>query len=625
MLFAAARRVALKEPVAEIRLYRIRALVLTALMGAALLGLCGRLVYLQVIEHQRYATASQNNRVKVRAVAPARGLIYDRNGVLLAENLPSHSLQVIPEQVRDLDATLAALGEVVSLRAQDIERFRALRRSKQVFESVRLRSFLTEAESAAFAVQRHRFPGVDLVGELHRHYPLGDLTAHSVGYVGRVAATDLDGLSAEARVTDHIGKSGVERAYEDRLNGTVGHEQVEVNAHGRSLRVLERQPALAGDDLQLTLDMGLQRLAVQALGERSGAVVALDPNSGEVLALASWPSFDANPFVRGIEVAEYRELLQSRQRPLFNRALRGQYPPGSTIKPFMVLAGLDAGVVVDRTRFLCRGWFKFEGQPRRYRCWRRWGHGRVDLEHAIAESCDVYFYQLSVLLGIQRMHDFLVRFMFGRPTGLDIGGELSGLMPSPAWKRANRGQPWFPGETVIAGIGQGFVLSTPLQLAAATAMLATRGQLHAPHLVMRADGGAAVQAEVELPAAHWQAVIEAMEAVVHGPTGTARKIGEGIGYRMAGKTGTSQVYGLSQDDDDADEPVAEELRDHGLFIAFAPVDQPRIAVAVVVEHGGGGSSAAAPVARRVIDYYLQRQGVVPPPERTTGGAGVETG
>lgn len=604
------RHQTIKDPPAELRLFRRRVTLLLIVMAVAAIGLLVRLAFLQVAQHKRYATASRDNSIRAEVIAPARGVITDRNGVLLAENVSSYSLYATPENLADSDRTLAALGQLIALRPADLERFASLRRSRPRFEALLLRRHLDDTEVARFAAQRHRFPGVELRGDLSRHYPQGTLTAHVVGYVGRVNEAELATASAEQRATDAVGKTGVEKSYDAQLQGRVGYQQVEVDAHGRRLRVIDRNRARPGMPLRLHLDTGLQRAASAALAGRAGAVVAIEPATGAVLAMVSEPTFDANLFVGGISTENYRRLMDDPQRPLLDRALRGLYPPGSTIKPFMALAGLHAGVITPADRAWCPGWFRLGGSAHRYRCWQRHGHGGVDLRRAVAQSCDVYFYELALRLGIERIHRELAQFGFGAPTGIDLPGELSGILPSPDWKRRARKAPWYPGETLIAGIGQGYNTATALQLAQATALLASRGAAPAPRLVPPAGPPAASSDDLPpIRAEQWQAAIDAMHAVVS-PGGTAYKALAGAPYTAAGKTGTAQVYALSQRADDRGQGAPRHLQDHALFIAFAPVEAPRIALAVIVENGGSGSGTAAPVARQVLDAWLD-PGVAP--------------
>ncbi|NOY62097.1 MAG: penicillin-binding protein 2 [Gammaproteobacteria bacterium] len=578
--------------------------------------LIARMTYLQVFSHDHFTTLSHNNRVNIVPIPPTRGLIFDRNGVLLAQNTPSFTLEITPERVADIDATVAALSKLIEISERDISRFRKFLQQKRRFESVPLRFQLNEEEAARFSVNRHRFPGVDIKARLSRYYPMGDLVAHSVGYVARINVKELQQLTDPSNYsgTTHYGKTGVERYYEKLLHGRVGYEKIETNAQGRVLRTLERIPPVPGSDLYLTIDINLQAIAKDALDGHRGAIVALEPGSGEVLALISTPTFDPNLFVNGIDQESYDALQFSRDQPLFNRAMRGQYPPGSTVKPFLGLAALEQNIIEASTQIFCPGWFKLESDERRYRDWKRRGHGHTSLLKAIRESCDVYFYNLALRLGIDRMHDFMSLIGFGHVTGIDISGELAGLMPSRQWKRKTHRQPWYIGESLITAIGQGFTLATPLQLAAASAVLANRGMRMQVHMlratqsqhdarkVMR-EPVVVGQVPVQEPA-NWDFIVEAMRSVVHSPRGSAFRIGRDAPYQIAGKTGTAQVFGMKADEKYVSADIAERLRDHALFIAFAPVDEPRIAVAVVVENGGGGGSVAAPIARKVLDAYL---------------------
>ena len=602
--------------------FSMRAVGAALIVGILTLVLVGRLVYLQIFKHQHFTTLSENNRVKIVPIAPTRGLIFDRQGEILAQNLPTYSLEVVPELVEDVDTLITELREIIEITDADEEEFRAAMRRKRHFEKVPLRLRLDDREVAGFAVNRHRFPGVDIGARLTRNYPLSELGVHLVGYVGRINKRELDRIDqTDYRGTSHIGKTGVEASYEDWLHGKVGYQRVETNAQGRILRVLEHHAPVPGRNLFLTMDASLQRTAEAALGDENGAIVALEPATGAVLALASNPGFDPNLFAQGIGVETYRSLQRSPDRPLFNRAVNGQYPPGSTIKPFVGLAGLERGIGRVRGESWCPGWFRLPGGKRRFRDWKKYGHGRVGLQDAIVQSCDVFFYELALALGIDWMHEYLSSFGFGERTGVRLVGESRGLMPSRAWKRKSRDQSWFPGETVITGIGQGYMLATPLQLASATAAIATRGMRLRPKVVDHAvDPASGKIKEIDpvtiatiesLDVSNWERVVEAMVGVVHAPRGTAKRINGGLVYRMAGKTGTAQVFTIGQNEEYDAKKLDKKLHDHGLFIAFAPIGQPRIAVAVVVEHGGSGSKAAAPLARIVMDAYL---GDIPAPE-----------
>jgi len=572
-----------------------------------------RLQYLQVMEHEHYATLSRDNRLRFVPVPPVRGQIYDRNGVLLAQNMPVYTLRVRPDRVKKIDEMLRQVGQWVELSDRDIERFRDALQSRPSFETQLLKSGLSDEEVARFAVNQHRVNGVQLNAELQRFYPLGPEFVHVVGYVGRISEADLGRIDRTAyRGTDYIGKIGIEAHYENDLLGQAGLEQIETNAHGRNVRTVSRVPAVSGRDLYLSIDVGLQRAAREYLGEYTGAVVAIEPATGDVLAMVSNPVYDPNPFVNGIDSKSYEALRKSPDRPLLNRALQGRYAPGSTIKGVLGLAALQFHRDPHQTTF-CPGWYSLKGSSHRYRCWKQAGHGAVDLHRAIVESCDVYFYQLANWLGIERMHDFLTAFGFGRRTEIDLDDEPSGLFPSEAWKRRARGQPWWPGETVIHGIGQGYTLVTPIQLASITATLASRGSRSKPHLVediVDANGVKTHVAPEPLEAVkldrkeYYDFVFRALTDVVHGERGTARASGAGASYRFAGKTGTAQVIGISQQGRYNEKLLAKKFHDHSLFIAFAPVESPRIAVAVIAENGGHGSTTAAPIARKVLDYYL---------------------
>lgn len=604
-------RFTLKDHFRESRLINFRLLAAALISFLVFTAVVVRLVVLQVIEYEHFDSLSNRNRVDIEPLPPQRGLIYDRNGVLIAENIPTFSLEMVPEKVPDVEATIEALKELLSLTDEDIEEFQERVKRHRRFQQVVIRQRLTEEEVARFSANRYRFPGVDIEGRLIRHYPQGNLFAHAVGYVGRINERELQNIDPkDYKGTLQIGKTGVEREYEDLLHGEVGYRQVETNVQGRIVRELMSEPSHSGDDLFLNLDINLQRTAAEALTDYNGSVVAIDPRTGGVLALVSKPDFDPNLFVSGISSKDYAELRDSPDRPLFDRALRGRYPPGSTLKPFVALAGLELGVVTEHSKTYCPGWYTLPGHDHRYRCWKHWGHGMVDLNDAIAQSCDVYFYDLAHALGIDRLHQFLDLFGFGHRTGIDIPSESSGLSPSREWKRASRNQAWFPGETLISGIGQGFNQTTPVQLAHATATLAMRGVTQEPRVV-RASRKAG-QSDMQLRASdgmnslpmqnsqNWEAVIDAMVAVIHGPRGTARHVGEDMPFQVAGKTGTAQVFGIAQDEKYDAETLERKLHDHALFIAFAPADKPEFVVAVVVENGGSGSRTAAPIARKMI-------------------------
>ena len=606
---------ALKDHIRESLIFNRRLLIAIIITVVLLLVLVARLVYLQIIHQEHYSTLSEENRVNILPIPPARGLIYDRNGIVLAQNLPSFSLRLVPEHIANLEQTLSELRSLIAISDEDLERFHKERKRKRRFEGIPLRFRLDDEEVARISVNQYRLPGVEIHAELSRHYPLGKLASHAVGYVGRINERELDKLDASNyAATSHIGKVGVERAYEKLLHGQVGYQQVESNAQGRILHVLERTLPTPGKNLYLNLDAKLQQVAEEAMGEHTGALVALDPRNGAVLALVSTPTYDPNLFVNGLDRKTFKELRDSPDRPLFNRALRGQYPPGSTVKPFIGLGGLELDEIQQTDSLKCPGWYMQPGDPRRYRDWKKHGHGKTDLTKAIVESCDVYFYDLSLALGIDRMHDFLAGFGLGQKTGIDIRGELGGILPSSEWKLRTYRTVWYPGETLIAGIGQGFMLTTPLQLASITATLSMYGRRMQPSMIHAIQDAAGKEQQVISPKPlepkpvgqirHWENIINAMQLVVNDIHGTAHRLSYRLPYSIAGKTGTAQVFGLKQDEEYKEEEISKKLRDHALFIAFAPVEDPQIAVAVIVENGGHGGSTAAPMVRKVMDQYL---------------------
>ncbi|MBK9469490.1 MAG: penicillin-binding protein 2 [Gammaproteobacteria bacterium] len=619
-----AERLAIKDTLTETRIFSKRVVIAAAGVLALVAVLLGRYFHLQIIDHETYRTESDRNRIHARAVPPRRGLIFDRNGTLLADNRPIFNIMVTRERALDIDVMLAELRTIIEVSEDDEQRFRKQLARHLPFEAVPLRFALNEEEIARLAVNRYRLPGVEVEAELVRHYPFGELLAHAVGYVGRINEQELEEIDRVNYSGTHlIGKNGIEKYYEAELHGTVGYENVETNARGRALRVLDHTDPVRGKDLTLELDLDVQRAAYAALGGELGAVVAVAPRTGGVIAIASAPSFDPNLFVSGISSADYAALRDSPARPLLNRTMQGQYPPGSTVKPMFALAGLYYGINTPQSAVRDPGWYRLGGRGRKYRDWKKWGHGwSVDMDLAITQSCDVYFYDLAHRLGIQRLHDFAVKFGLGAPTGVDQTSERPGVMPSPAWKQKALGQPWFPGETLSAGIGQGYVLMTPMQLAVMTATLANRGRHYRPHLLAEIDG-APVTPEllhtVDVPdPGSWDAMQAGMEHVVHSPRGTAKIIARDLGYRIAGKTGTAQVVGIAQNATYNSAALKKHQRDHALFIGFAPADDPQIAVAVIVENGEHGSSTAAPVARKVMDAYLLPR--LPPPA-TSPGAG----
>ncbi len=623
------RRVRIKDDALEERLFLQRVFLAAALVSLLVLVLSGRAFWLQVVQHAHYLELSQGNRARIEPLPPNRGVIYDRAGRLIAENTPAYQLELIREQAGDLDVTLARLVRIGLLEGADIGRVRQLVLSRRSFEAVPILLQLEDEEIARYAVHRHELPGVMLETRLARHYPYGQVGAHALGYVGTISEDDLARVDRERYFgTGVIGKTGIERAYEDVLLGVGGYREVLVNAEGRPGKLPEgvdaqlqsREPR-AGSELRLTLDIELQRIAEEAMADRRGAVVAIDPSNGDVLVFASLPSFDPNGFARGISRSDYLALTDNPDQPLFNRVLRGTYPPGSTIKPVMALAGLEYDVVKPADSIYCPGHYSLPNSRHRFRDWKREGHGTVDMEDAVMQSCDVYFYRLASTLGIDRIHDAMKRIGFGVPTGIDIPGERGGIMPSTQWKKSafsgREQQVWFPGETVIVGIGQGFWTATMLQLAKSTALLAMRGRHFRPRLVRALVDPETGAVEEKPPQAlppielkereNWETIINAMVAVTSGPRGTALRASRGALYSIAGKTGTAQVYSIGQTERYDAKTVAERLRDHALFIAFAPAEAPRIAIAVLVENGGAGSAVAAPIARAIFDAYLSEK------------------
>jgi penicillin-binding protein 2 len=617
-------RRAIKDARSEGELFRRRAVAGFVLILLGLAGLIGRYVFLQVQRYDEFATRSENNRVKPLPIPPARGLIYDRNGVLLANNVPAFRLEVVPEQVKDMDAMLVQLGRVIPLGQDDLDAFHKQLKQSRRFESVPLKLRLTEDEIDRFAVNRWRFPGVDVVPYLNRRYPFGGLFAHVIGYVSRIDADDLVRLDpSRYKGTTHVGRIGIERSYEDVLHGTPGYELVEVNADGRTQRVLQTHPATPGRNIYLSIDTRIQKAAEAAFDGRPGAAVAIDPRNGQVLAMVSVPTYDPNLFVDGISHADYDALTSAPDKPLLNRAIRGVYPPGSTVKPYVALGGLELGLRTPQDTVLSTGTFYIPGQSRGYRDDRRGGFGTVNLRTAIMWSVNTYFYKLALDMGIDRFSAWMGKFGFGKPTGIDLDGEASGILPSREWKARRFKQPWYPGETVIAGIGQGYWAVTPLQLAHALATLAGRGTPYAPRLVMATQTGVD-QPKVPLAnppsgpslvtsQGNWQAVEQGMQMVVNDPRGTAYGLGNGFPYTIAGKSGTAERYSRRSDAYNENKSLAYLASRHrAWFEMFAPAEDPRIAVAVVLEEGAWGASSAGPIARKILDTWLATQPDAPP-------------
>lgn len=617
----------LKDHEKEKHLVNRRLLACAALVFSLVCVLVGRLYVLQVLQHDQQTAVSENNRVHVLPIAPERGLIYDRNGVVLADNKPSFDLTMTRERAGgDSAKVLDTLAQVLGLNEDDRKQFdKDLRRGRKPFEPVTLMVGLSEEQIALVAVNQFRLPGLDVEPQFIREYPLAEHFAHSVGYVGRINERETKTLdSTEYRGTQSIGKTGIEHFYETQLHGHVGYEEVETNAQGRVMRVLNHKAPTPGQDIVLTLDSHLQVAAEKALGDRRGSVVVLDPANGDVLAMVSNPSFDPNLFVKGISFKQYAALRDSIDRPLFNRVLRGLYAPGSTVKPEVAIAGLDSGVITPGSRVFDPGYYELPNYEHKYRNWNRSGDGWVDMYTAIMRSNDTYFYDLAHKLGIDRLHDYMAEFGLGQKVSLDMFEEASGLMPSAQWKRATRRQAWFPGETLILGIGQGYMQVTPLQLAQATSLLASKGVWHRPHLAMTVGGDTPVDPNpmpnIVLHDKHaWDQVSQGMQMVMHDPRGIARAAAAGAQYRIAGKSGTAQVVAIKQGERYNRNKTLERHRDNALFVGFAPADHPSVVVAVMIENGEAGGRVAGPVVREVMDaYLLDEQGHLKP--EFAGGA-----
>ena len=635
------RAVELRNHQRELYYYQIRLAIAGAVVLVAFLMLFTRFVYLQVVQHDYYHLLAEQNRVQIVPVVPNRGVIVDRNGVTLANNFAAYTLEITPAQVKNVNAVIDELARLVDITPKDRRRFQKLREVSPDFAGIPIRTRLNDEEVARFAVHRFRHPGVELNARLFRHYPNSEIASHVVGYIGRVSERDyLDlqrqGLGFNYSKSDYIGKVGLEARYEAQLRGVTGFEHVETDANGRSVRTLRSILPVPGDNLLLALDAKLQRVAEQAFGDHRGALVAIEPATGGVLALVSRPGFDPNLFVEGIEPAHWEALNNSPDHPLNNRALQGVYPPGSTFKPFMALAGLELGKRTPSYSISDPGYFVLGSGGHVFRDWKAGGHGRVDMHLAIVQSCDTYFYGLAQDLGIDAIHQFIGQFGLGQRTGIDIDGEVGGLLPSQEWKQRRFKQKWFVGDTISVGIGQGYNLTTPLQLAHATAVLANNGRIFRPHVVQHIQDSQTRElttiepqpiGQVEFKEQNLRLIREAMVDVMR-PGGTAAWAGSGAKYAFAGKTGTAQVIGLRGQKYDEDR-IHERHRDHALFIAFAPAEDPKIALGILGENGGHGSSTAAPIARKVVDYYLLGIEPKPPappaprPARTVAAAAAE--
>lgn len=611
------RTVELRNHLRELRNFRLRLIISAGFVLVLLLLLLMRFYYLQVIQREHYHTLAEANRISIAPIVPNRGLIFDRNGEVLAHNYSAYTLEIVPSKVDNLESLINELSTVIEIAPRDRKRFKKLMEESKRFESLPIRTRLSDVEVARFAANRYRFPGVEIKARLFRQYPKGESASHVVGYIGRINDKDLEQLEANEDLANYrgsqsMGKIGIEQSYEKELHGITGFEEMETDAAGRVIRIISRTPPISGKNLMLSLDAKLQEVAEKAFGDRRGALVAIEPSSGDVLAFVSKPGFDPNLFVDGIDSENWDLLNNSIDRPLNNRALRGMYPPGSTFKPFMALAGLELKKRWPQQAISDAGYFSLPGSTHRFRDWKAGGHGIVDLHKSLVVSCDTYYYGLANDLGIDNIFSFATQFGLGKKTGIDIEGEVAGLLPSQEWKMKRHKQKWYAGDTISVGIGQGYNLATPLQLAFATAILAGNGTAYRPHLVKKVlDNNNEVVREIvtqplytlNLNAANLATVRNALIDVTR-PGGTAAAAGAGAAYTFAGKTGTSQVVGMKQGEKYIESKIQERHRDHALFVAYAPAESPKIALSVLVENGGHGGSTAAPIARLVMDYFL---------------------
>lgn len=611
------RIVELRNHTLELYRFRLRLAIGGGFVLLLFLLLFARFFYLQVSQGEHYHTLAEANRISIAPIVPNRGLIFDRNGEVLAHNYSAYTLEIVPNKVVNLDALINELSTVIEIAARDRKRFKKLMDESKRFESLPIRTRLSDVEVARFAANRYRFPGVEIKARLFRQYPKGDVASHVVGYIGRINDKDLEQLEANEglanyRGSQYMGKIGVEQSYEKELHGITGFEEMETDAAGRVIRIISRTPPISGNNLTLSLDIKLQEVAEKAFGDRRGALVAIDPGTGDVLAFVSKPGFDPNLFVDGIDSENWDLLNNSIDRPLNNRALRGLYPPGSTFKPFMALAGLELKKRTAQNGINDAGYFSLPGSTHRFRDWKAGGHGYVDLHKSLVVSCDTYYYGLANDLGIDNIFNFISQFGLGKKTGIDIEGEVTGLLPSQEWKMRRYKQKWYAGDTISVGIGQGYNLTTPLQLAFATAILGSKGTAFRPHLVKQVHNNKnnVVREVVTQPLYTLSLNPDNLTHVrnalidVTRPGGTAALAGAGAAYNFAGKTGTSQVVGMKQGEKYVESKVQERHRDHALFVAYAPAENPKIALSVLVENGGHGGATAAPIARLVMDYFL---------------------
>jgi penicillin-binding protein 2 len=603
------KKLAIKDHQNEIKLFQGRAIALCAFVLLFALIIAGRLFYLQIIGHGFYTTLSEQNIVNIIPITPKRGLIYDRNGILLAKNVPVFSLMIVPGRVKHLNETVKELEKILTITPEQLTIFQRNLHQYHRFSPIPLIAKLTEVEAAKFYVNQYRFPGVSVTPHLLREYILGETFSNVIGYVARITREDMENLDHDNYVASgNIGKTGIEKQYEALLRGTPGSEEVEINARGEVVRTLKKTLPTPGENLYLTIDSRLQQFTEKALGDDAGVVIAINPNNGEILAMVSNPSFDPNPFVTGISTKEYQALLNAPNHPLYNRAIRGLYSPGSTIKPFYAIAALDSGQINKDTSIVDHGQFQVPNTKHVFHDWKLNGHGIVNVTKALAVSCDTFFYNLAQNMGIYKMDQILLRFGFGVATGIDFPGELSGVVPSPEWKRKVKGLPWYSGDAINAGIGQGTLLVTPLQLVVATAALATHGMRLKPYLVLKQDDPSGLAPIILNNENVWETVTEGMQDVLRKPYGTANGVGKNLSYAVAAKTGTAQVFGnRTRSEEKSELNIPKLLRNNHLFIAYAPVDHPQIALVVIVEH----NAKANQVAREVLDFYFHAQAALP--------------
>ena len=611
------RAIELRNHPLELHHFRVRLAIITGFVLLLFLLLLARFYYLQVLQGEHYHTLAEANRISILPLVPNRGMIFDRNGEILAQNFSTYTLEIVPREIANLETTLDEISQIVQITRGDRQRFKKLMQESKRFKSLPIRTRLSDEEVARFAANRYRFPGVEINARVLRHYPRGDTLSHVIGYIGRINDKDLEQLEANNeldnyRGSQHIGRTGIEQSYEMDLHGITGFEEVETDAAGRSVRIISRTPPIPGNDLTLSIDIRLQEMAIKAFGDYRGALVAMDPMTGEILAFVSKPGFDANLFVGGIDHKNWELLNNSIDRPLNNRALRGLYPPGSTFKPFMALAALELKKRTPEYTISDPGFFSLPGTKRRYRDWKPGGHGMVDLQKSLVVSCDTYYYSLANDMGINNIHSYISQFGLGKKTGIDILGEASGLLPSPEWKMKRHKQKWYVGDTISVGIGQGYNLTTPLQLTFATSILANKGKAFRPHFVKQIQNhklkntekiAAHLLYKLDIKPENMELVRNALVEVTH-PGGTAARASADAEYSFAGKTGTSQVIGIKQGERYDENQISEYHRDHALFIAYAPAEKPSIALSVLVENGGPGGATAAPIARKVLDYHL---------------------